>query len=139
MTRGLALVLLLALLITGQPTRLPVEGKITYYASGLMEQVASTRATWGMRPCPNCVGFIAMAFCADLGRRVWLRAADQLIGPLQVVDCAAPADLERFDGGGYIGEVSWPISRRLHMAGPIHTVISQCSCLLEEYALYCSG
>ncbi len=131
MRRAIVLIVLLAPVVAaGQlPTQLPVEGKVTYYAPGVMDEVISNRAAFGLPACPDCVDGLAMPYCADLGRRVWLSAEGLCFGPLHVVDCAAPVDLPRFVVGGYIGEVSWPVSRKLHMAGPIHAVISQSSCL----------
>lgn len=64
-------------------TELPATGLATYYAPGVFQRVLATR---GISPdaCPDCDGFAAMLWPADLGRIVCIEGLRLL-----VVDVAA--------------------------------------------------
>lgn len=62
-----------------------ISGFATYYAPGLVRQVANTRGI-------DLVGFadgVVLNRAGDLARTVWLEWADGTVdGPLRVIDCA---------------------------------------------------
>jgi hypothetical protein len=113
--------ILLAVLIT-TPWHLPtaaacLQGQATYYAPGLMERVARTRAAdlRGYR------GAVALNRAGDLFRPVWLEWPDgQVAGPYLVVDCAQSTHYPERLHRGYVVEVSARVARArgFYRAGP---------------------
>ena len=101
-------------------TELPATGMATYYAPGLMRQVYLNRIAMGqIRPCPECVGLVAMRYPEDLGRKVWIRYDGVLYGPFLVVDCAAEKDLPRMIASERIVEVDYDWALEWWFSGPV--------------------
>lgn len=97
-----------------------LQGEATYYAEGLMEQVAENRAM-DLRPF---VGGVALNRAGDLGRVVWLEweapdgTGGTVEGPFLSVDCAREGkDYERRELEGRIVEVDWEVAVRRGFAG----------------------
>jgi len=102
-----------------------LHGSLTYYNDGVFERVVANRLAWGhIKPCSECVGVIAVLDCERLGDLAYLRVSGRegLIGPLQVVDCAAGRDYDRLKRRGLIAEVDAPLARELDMwrRGPLY-------------------
>jgi hypothetical protein len=123
--RLLATILLLGALLWTAPgwndqTPLPLTGEATYYNPGIMQSALAYRLSIGqVQPCGACVGYVAMLRTGDIGRKVWLKHGDEpAVGPVQVVDAAAPWDYERLKDYWAI-DLSWELARLWHMAGPI--------------------
>lgn len=90
-------------------------GDVTYYAPDLMETVYANRLAWGhVAPCPDCLGLLAVADRALVGRRAWLQRPGRSVeGPYLIVDCGT------FRTPGRIAEVDHATARRWQMAGPL--------------------
>lgn len=75
---------------TATQTELPAVGLATYYAPGVMEKVIVNRERWGHLPdCPECQGYVALLYKADLGRTVCVNTGKGTFGPYMVADVAA--------------------------------------------------
>ncbi len=109
--------ILLVLLAWSDPTPGDyLDGKATYYAPRLMEEVAANR---GMTPGYH-VGFVAMNRAGDLGRTVWIEHDGVVHGPFLVVDVAQEgAHYQAREERGYVIEVSWEQAQLWGMRGPI--------------------
>lgn len=118
---NLTILFLLAVLIAGSPE--PARyGQATYYASGVFEQVYANRLAMGqLKPCAECVGYVALPLPADIGRRIWVRneLTGEWRGPLLAIDCAAPGDLALMRARGRVVELDYATAMAWHMAGPI--------------------
>lgn len=76
---------------TATMTRLPATGKATYYGAGIFPGVVERQIKWGnIEPdtCPDCDGYAAMLWPADLDRVVCVEANGRVFR-LWVVDSAA--------------------------------------------------
>lgn len=109
-------------------------GQATYYNPGVFAQVWDYREH-RMPACTRCVGFAAMAREEDLGREIWVYnpKADEWIGPLYVIDCAAPQDRPQMQARGRIVELPFWLAERWHMEGPIEVAVSNRSPAKEEH------
>jgi hypothetical protein len=104
-------------------TALPYTGTATYYNPGIMELVLRYRTRIGqIGPCPDCVGYVALSRAGDIGRKVWIRYGSDVVGPLLVIDCAAPWDFYRLDGWWAV-DVSWQLAERWRMHGGITVTV----------------
>ena len=102
-----------------------LHGSITYYSRNLMERVYANRlAMHHVKPCPSCVGMIAVIHRQDVGKRAYLLVDGATIGPVLIVDCAAAKDHARLEQRGLVAEVSYPLAERLGMVGvgPLYDV-----------------
>ena len=61
-----------------------LDGQVTYYSPGLMQQVAENRGL----SLEGYAGGVALNRRGDLGRVVWLEFDGAIDGPFLVVDCA---------------------------------------------------
>ncbi len=99
-----------------------VEGLATYYAPGLMQQVAANRGmSWNRGAY---VGGVALNRMGDLRRSVWLEREGEVTGPYLVVDCAGRG--EHYEGRerrGLVVEVAWEVSQAWGMEGPVPVVV----------------
>lgn len=85
-----------------------VQGRATYYADGLMEQVAANRglSLSGYR------GGVALNRAGDRGRQVWLEWSDGTVaGPYLVVDCAERRHMGERERQGLVVEVDAQTAR----------------------------
>ena len=76
-------------------TQLPVTGEATYYGRGIFKRVIRNRIRWGHiaeGDCPECIGYVAMIWFNDIGRRVCLEVDGFVFGPYLVIDNAARHD-----------------------------------------------
>ena len=121
LARGaLAISLLAGMPVWRMPTVLPVTGRATYYAEGVMERVWQYRIQSGdVRPCKECIGAVAMMHSGDIGRKVWVEHDGEVLGPFIVVDCAAPQDFPALERRGIVVEVPYWLARHWKMAGPV--------------------
>lgn len=95
-------------------------GDATYYAPGVMAEVYANRLAWGqVQPCAECVGYVALMDCRDIGRLVWLDWGDGRDGPYLVIDCAAAAHVAGLRERNRVVEVDYATAMRHHMAGPV--------------------
>ncbi len=108
---------LLALLAWSEPTPGDwIDGKATYYAPRLMEEVAANRDM----ELDGAVGFVAMNRAGDLGRLVWIERGGQVTGPYRVADCAQEgAHYEERERRNLAIEVSWEQAQAWNMLGPV--------------------
>lgn len=91
-------------------------GWITFYNSGVMEEVYAGRLVWDARiqPCNECIGLATIPDPIYLGRRIWLKPVGrQWEGPFLVVDCGVPLNPE------HIAEVAKVTAKRWGMRQPI--------------------
>jgi len=100
-------------------------GWATYYAPGLMEQVAGNRLTWGqINLCSDCVGYVALLDPRDIGRRVWVKYGHRWEGPFLVVDCAQAAHREGLIARDWVVDVDWQTSQRWRLRQPEWVTVS---------------
>jgi hypothetical protein len=86
-----------------------LDGRATYYAEGMMEQVAANRGL----DLRGYKGGVALNRAGDLRRTVWLQWADGAVeGPFLVVDCASRRDFPERERQGYVVEVDAQTARR---------------------------
>lgn len=85
-------------------------GLATYYAPGVIDQVAANR---GME-LTGYVGGVALNHPTHLGQTVWLLWPDEGLvdGPFLVVDCAAADDVAKRERLGYVVEVDAGLAER---------------------------
>lgn len=100
---------------------LELSGLATFYAPGLMDEVAANRRAWGqVEECAACVGAVALLEPGLIGRRVWLQAPGRGIeGPFLVVDCAQAEHRAGLAARGWVVDVDWETAQRWGMAGPL--------------------
>ena len=86
-----------------------LEGKATYMAPGIMEQVAINREL----DLSGHIAGVALNRSGDLGRTVWIEWEDGSIdGPFMVVDCAQRGShFERREQRSYVVEVPAWVAR----------------------------
>lgn len=95
----LALVPALWTVPTAEPS---IQGYATYYAPGVMEQVAAYRGY----DLSNYAGGVALNRAADLGRQVVILWQDGTVsGPYLVVDCARRDHCDTRESQNYVIEV----------------------------------
>ena len=96
-------------------------GTATFYAAGVMDEVAANRLAWGqVAPCAECVGMVALLEPEWIGRRAWLLAPGRGIeGPFLVIDCAQRAHRAALLAQGWVVDVDWETGRRWGMRGPL--------------------
>ena len=99
-------------------------GVATYYSDGLMQEVYTNRLVYGqVRPCPQCVGFVALNEARYLGAHIWLDwPCYGISGPYLVVDCAQTEHLAARVAAGRVVEVSRSVAKQLRMRGPVSGV-----------------
>lgn len=95
-------------------TQLPITGKATRYAPGLMSRVIKNQIGYGnipADPCPGCIGFVAMRWPADLNRIVCIRDTQNnqefLFGPYYVVDSAQARHVQELIDGDWVIDMSY--------------------------------
>jgi len=90
-------------------------GEVSFYAPDVMEAVYANRLAWGhVAPCPECIGLLAVADRALVGRHAWLQRPGRAVeGPYLIADCGP------FLTPGRIAEVDHVTARRWRMAGPL--------------------
>lgn len=94
-----------------------IDGLATFYAPGVMEQVAANR---GM-DLGSYAGGVALNRAGDLNRDVWIEYEGRIHGPYRMVDCARRGhDYQKREREGYVIEVSFQQGRAWHMAGPVN-------------------
>lgn len=100
-----------------------IEGKATYYAPGLMQQVAVNRR---LDMSGHFAG-VALNRAGDVGRTVWLEWDDGTIdGPFLVVDCAQRGPhFEQRELSNYVVEVpAWVARMRgFYGVGPVPATV----------------
>jgi hypothetical protein len=77
-----------------------------------MERVAEYRH---MECGKGCVGLVAVADCRYLGKIVYLRVEDQLVGPVRSVDCGNAKHRKQQEQRGLVAELSWPLWNSLDL------------------------
>ncbi len=107
---------------SGTQTVFPARGLATYYNPGVFEIVLDTRSL-PVDGCPECVGYAAMLWPDDMGKKVCVDG----YGPLWVVDVAAPQHRPARIADGWIIDVDpdtfwkmgWPNA-------PTMTTVEEC-------------
>jgi hypothetical protein len=100
-------------------------GEATYYNPGIMERVRDYRLRAGqIARCADCVDSVALLECRHLGKKVWLRhPKGEVVGPLQVVDCAARKHAPALRRRQWVADVSYQLGHdRWKMRGPLRGV-----------------
>jgi hypothetical protein len=98
------------------------EGDGSFYAKNVMESTVAYRIELGqIQPCPDCIGYVALMSCDELGRLVYLDFGDSLgiEGPFLTADCAQAEHIEGLRKRNRVVEVDWQTALRHHMAGPL--------------------
>lgn len=110
-----ASLLALALLLTGC---------VTYYAEGVFDEVYANRLAFGhVKPCPTCIGLVAVLDRQYVGKLAYLtRPGHAEEGPFLIADCAAAKDLVRLQKRGLVAEVDWATAQRWNMQAPLYGV-----------------
>lgn len=103
-------------------TKLPATGLATYYNPGVFAEVLANRGN-SIVPCPECVGYVAMLYPGDIGRKVWVLYGGVLVGPLHSVDCAADRHRNGLLKRDWVVDVSYDVAMDLGMAGPIEVTL----------------
>jgi hypothetical protein len=109
----------LALMLASQVTT----GSATYYADGVFETVAANRGMQLPAACPECVGYVSLLDCDDIGQHVWVSNGAELVGPLLNVDCAAEHHRGALVERGWVADLPYWLAQRWQMAGPITVTI----------------
>ena len=107
---------------------LPAQGRAMYYNPGIMAAVYAYRLqNKEIRPCAECVGYVALLRAGDLGRKVWLRWADGNVeGPFLVIDVAARHHIPLLLSRNWVVDVDYQTALRHSMNCPVPvTVLSQ--------------
>ncbi len=118
-------------------TRLPARGFATYYAPGVMEDVARYREQVGdVSPCPDCIGDIAMMRAGDVGRKVYLVYQGHIQGPFRVVDCSTERDFWPNILSGHIVEVPHWLAMQWGMTGPVEVTVLQPAPRSPKWVMY---
>lgn len=104
------------------PSGLVLEGKITFYGAGVMEQVYKYRLGAGeVEPCMECVGMIAVLDAEHIGKHAYITLPNRTpFGPFLIVDCARQQDLAPLRQAGLIAEVSRERGYLWDMRGAIY-------------------
>ncbi len=108
------------------PPVIIITGLATYYSPGLFARVYANRVAWGhVQVCDDCVSLAAMIDRADVGKRIRVRnvATGETVGPLLVVDCAAPEDIASLRERRIVVEVDWGLAQLWGMTGPIEVEV----------------
>lgn len=96
-------------------------GWLTFYAPEPMRHVYERRLGWGqVRPCPACIGMVAVTDCDRIGDKLWVQGPQGWEGPFLVVDCGL------FRTPGRIAEVDYATALRWGMRGPIPGALAYC-------------
>ena len=93
-------------------TILPVTGEATYYGRGIFDSVVLNRVRWGqirLDECSTCLGYVAMLWPADIGRRVCVDTGNGIFGPYLVADTAADVDRQMLLDRGWVLDVMWRV------------------------------
>ena len=99
-------------------------GKLTFYNSGIMEEVYTNRIAYQhVTPCVECIGMIAVLDCQYLNKLAWLKVNNKLLGPLLIVDCAAQHDYKRLLQRGLVAEIDYMNAMKLNMNGPLAVTV----------------
>ena len=118
MALGMQLVQL-ALLVAAQVST----GEATYYAAGVFEQVAANRHMQLPGACPECIGYVSLLQCTDIGQRVWVNNGHETVGPLLNVDCAAEHHRDALLERGWVADLPFWLAERWDMRGPITVTV----------------
>lgn len=89
--------------------RIAFIGQVTFYAdSNIFEQVRINR---GLPECHECIGFIALMECDDLGHKAYVydSMTQQFYGPLMVADCAAERHKPNLRQKKWIADISYSV------------------------------
>lgn len=114
--------MLLALLLPGQV----VSGTATYYHPGVFHAVAANRGMMLSDVCRECVGYVSLLDCDDIGRRVCVSNGTEWVGPLLNVDCAAGVHREHLERTGWVADLPYWLAERWDMSGPITATVATC-------------
>lgn len=114
--------MLLLSLIAGQI----MTGTATYYADGVFPTVAANRAMTLPESCPECIGYVSLLQCDDIGRRICISNGIEWVGPLLNVDCAAEHHRPRLVRRGWVADLDYWLAERWQMAGPITVSVAAC-------------
>lgn len=118
----MAVLTLWAALWTVPTSDASVQGLATYYAPGLMEEVAANRGMGGLPA--GYVGMVALNRMGDLRRSVWLEREGEVTGPYRVVDCAGRGDhFEDRERRRLVVEVAYELGQAWGMQGPVPVVV----------------
>lgn len=108
-------------------TTLPATGLATYYSPGVFEKVIKNQLRYGnIQPdaCPDCVGYAALLWPADVGRVVCVNG----YGPLLVVDNASNAHRPGLIARGWIVDIQWEVWQELGFPNaPTLITVAECS------------
>ena len=104
---------------------LPVQGRAMYYNPGIMTAVYAYRLqNKEIKPCPECVGYVALLRAGDLNRKVWLRWADGNIeGPFLVIDVAARHHIPLLLSRNWVVDVDYQTALRHGMNCPVPVTV----------------
>ena len=104
---------------------LPVFGRAMYYNPGIMSAVYTYRLqNQEVRPCAECVGYVALLRAGDLNRKVWLRWEDGTIeGPFLVIDVAARHHVPLLLRRNWVVDVDYQTALRLDMSRPLAVTV----------------
>ena len=97
----------------------PVYGLTTYYADGLIQEVAANRHM----DLAGYLNGVALNRRGDLGRAVWLEHDGQFYGPMLAVDCSALEDYPERLRQGYVAEIPYRLAQEWSMAGPVPVTV----------------
>jgi len=97
-----------------------IEGKSTFYAHGVMEDVLQYRKI----DLTGYAGGIVLNRKGDLLREAWVVKDGVVYGRYLVIDCAKEGDHYKVrEDAGLVLEVSWEQSREWHMNGPSEFIV----------------
>jgi len=93
-------------------TVLPITGVATYYNDGIFLEVVENMIRWNRiarDECSECLGYVAMLWSSDIGRRVCVDIGDRVMGPYLIVDSAAKKDQNRLIDRGWVIDVQYSV------------------------------
>jgi hypothetical protein len=104
---------------------LPVYGRAMYYNPGIMAAVYTYRLqNQEIKPCPECVGYVALLRAGDLNRKVWLRWEDGTVeGPFLVIDVAARHHVPLLLSRNWVVDVDYQTALRRNMYSPVPVTV----------------
>ncbi len=94
-------------------------GIATSYGPGVMDEVVANRTAWGQLPAASHRGYVALADCDHIGRRVGLEMPGGVwMGPMLVADCGAAHDQEYLKRIGFAVDLSYELAVELGVPRP---------------------
>jgi hypothetical protein len=104
---------------------LPAQGRAMYYNPGIMSAVYAYRLqNREIKPCPECVGYVALLRAGDLNRKVWLRWEDGAVeGPFLVIDVAARHHIPLLLSRNWVVDVDYQTALRRKMNCPVPVTV----------------